>query len=63
MKHMQLTRLLCAITTFLIVLSSSLHSEESRDGFVEMFNGKDLAGWQTTGNWVVEENNVITLKR
>jgi len=30
-------------------------------GFVEMFNGKDLTGWQTTGNWVVEENNIITL--
>ncbi len=29
--------------------------------FVEMFNGKDLTGWRTKGNWVVEENNVITL--
>jgi hypothetical protein len=32
------------------------------DGFVEMFNGRDLTGWQTTGNWVVEKDNVITLK-
>ena len=32
------------------------------DGFVKMFNGKDLSGWTTNGNWVVEENNVITLK-
>lgn len=31
-------------------------------GFKEMFNGKDLTGWQTTGNWVVEKDNVITLK-
>ena len=31
-------------------------------GFVEMFNGKDLTGWKTKGNWVVEKNNVITLK-
>ena len=30
--------------------------------FVELFNGKDLTGWQTTGNWVVEKDNVITLK-
>ncbi|HCQ78557.1 MAG TPA: hypothetical protein DIV46_01140, partial [Verrucomicrobiales bacterium] len=31
-------------------------------GFVELFNGKDLTGWQTNGNWVVEKDNVITLK-
>ena len=31
-------------------------------GFTQMFNGKDLSGWQTTGNWVVEEKNIITLK-
>jgi hypothetical protein len=31
-------------------------------GFVEMFNGKDLTGWKTNGNWVVENENVITLK-
>jgi len=31
-------------------------------GFTQMFNGKDLTGWQTTGNWIVEENNVVTLK-
>ena len=32
------------------------------DGFRPMFNGKDLTGWQTTGNWIVEEGNVIALK-
>jgi hypothetical protein len=26
-----------------------------------MFNGKDLTGWKTTGNWVVEEGGVVTL--
>jgi len=31
-------------------------------GFVELFNGKDLTGWQTNGNWVVEKDNVVTLK-
>ena len=31
-------------------------------GFAEMFNGKDLTGWKTKGNWVVEDDNVITLK-
>jgi len=31
------------------------------DGFVPMFDGKTLEGWQTTGNWVVEEGGVVAL--
>ena len=31
-------------------------------GFKPMFNGKDLTGWNTSGNWVVEKCNTITLK-
>jgi hypothetical protein len=31
------------------------------DGFVTLFNGKDLTGWQPAINWVVEDG-VITLK-
>jgi hypothetical protein len=27
-----------------------------------MFDGKTLEGWQTTGNWIVEEDGVVTLK-
>lgn len=49
-----------------ILLTASLftlpaHSEET-DGFVNLFNGKDLTGWKTTGNWVIEEGNVLALK-
>ncbi len=32
------------------------------DGFVPMFDGKTLKGWQTTGNWVVEKDGSVTLK-
>jgi len=31
-------------------------------GFRPMFNGKDLRGWQTTGNWVVQDANTIALR-
>jgi len=31
-------------------------------GFVPMFNGKDLTGWQTTGNWIVEKDGTVALK-
>ena len=44
-----------------ITFSSSGLLAENEDGFVQMFNGKDLGGWKTTGNWVVEDDNVITL--
>jgi len=30
--------------------------------FKPMFNGKDLTGWQTTGNWIVEKDGSIALK-
>ena len=30
-------------------------------GFIPMFNGEDLSGWKTTGNWKVEEGGVVTL--
>ncbi|PHS03314.1 MAG: glycosyl hydrolase [Blastopirellula sp.] len=44
-----------------VLISSSLFAED-KDGFVQMFNGKDLTGWKTNGNWVIEEGNVLTLK-
>jgi hypothetical protein len=34
----------------------------AEEEFVPMFDGKSLDGWQTTGNWVVEEDGVVTLK-
>jgi hypothetical protein len=52
---------LSAFAALSLLLTNGLAAEEAADGFVEMFNGKDLTGWQTTGNWVVEEDNVITL--
>ncbi len=34
---------------------------EAEDGFVAMFDGKSLAGWQTAGNWVPEDGGVVAL--
>lgn len=36
--------------------------DDLQSAFVDMFNGKDLAGWKTTGNWVVEPDGSVTLK-
>jgi len=30
--------------------------------FVPLFNGKNLDGWKTTGNWIVEKDQTVTLK-
>jgi hypothetical protein len=32
------------------------------DASVTEFNGKDLTGWQTEGNWVVEPDGVLALR-
>lgn len=32
------------------------------EGFVPLFNGKDLTGWQTKGNWLVEDKGVLAIK-
>ncbi|NQT38211.1 MAG: DUF1080 domain-containing protein [Planctomycetes bacterium] len=37
-------------------------AEPDAQGFVSLFNGKDLTGLKTTGNWVVEEPGVVSLK-
>lgn len=45
-----------------LLAPAGLAEESSDDGFVEMCNGKDLTGWKTTGNWMIEEGNILTLK-
>jgi 3-keto-disaccharide hydrolase len=42
-------------------LAQGEEKPEATDGFAPMFDGKTLAGWQTTGNWVVEEAGVVAL--
>ncbi len=48
--------------TFALAASCSCLIAREDDGFVPMFNGKDLSGWQTTGNWVVKEGNIVALE-
>jgi hypothetical protein len=48
-------------TLVLGLLLTAHISLASEDGFRPMFNGKDLSGWKTTGNWKVEEGGIVTL--
>ncbi len=53
----------CLFAVLLFVTSCNEQNlkKSAADGFVEMFNGKDLTGWQTTGNWIVQKGNIVTL--
>ena len=47
----------------LFTLPTVARAKERDDtGFVPLFNGKDSAGWQTTGNWGFEPDGVVALK-
>ncbi len=50
--------LVCA----LVFTGGSSIARAEEDGFVPLFNGKDLTGWKTTGNWVVNKKGYVTLK-
>ncbi len=56
-------RMTCKEVTFRDILFTDLGPARPRDGFVPLFNGKDLSGWKThpqePGNWRVE-NGVLT---
>ncbi len=49
-----------------LCLAASAHAEDLHPaadaaGFVPLFNGKDLAGWKTTGNWLVDADGSVSL--
>jgi hypothetical protein len=35
---------------------------EDQEGWVSLYNGKDLHGWTTTGNWIAQENGVLLIQ-
>ena len=52
------TVLLCAVLT---AASTASADDQGQEGFVPLLSGKDLSGWNTTGNWIVEEGGVVGL--
>lgn len=58
------TKSMYGVILALLLCGASIHAETKstpEDGFVPLFNGKNLDGWKTTGNWVVEEDGTVTL--
>jgi hypothetical protein len=57
----------CLTITFGCLWACAVFAAEStdaraEDGFVTLFNGKDLTGWKTNGNWIVEDEGVLAIK-
>ena len=50
------------LSALVLGIAQIASSAEKDDGFVPLFNGKDLTGWKTTGNWMVEKDGTVTLK-
>ena len=46
---------------FCVLVALSVTSFAFADDFTRMFNGQDLTGWQTTGNWLVEDDDSVSL--
>ena len=58
MKKTILT-LLGAVLLALPVLGK--HHKKGKDGFVTLYNGKDLTGWKTTGNWIPQKDGSLLI--
>lgn len=58
------TKMKALLTVTLLLAVGLVQAKEAApdsEGFVPLFNGKNLDGWKTTGNWVVEEDGTVTL--
>jgi len=51
--------LICCVLA--LTVASPLAAAEAEEGLKPMFNGKDLTGWKTTGNWIVEKGGIVAL--
>jgi hypothetical protein len=56
-----MTKYTIAIAMITALLVSGAASADA-DGYSPMFNGEDFSGWQTTGNWVYEDDGTVTLR-
>ena len=37
-------------------------ARSAEDGFVELYNGKDLTGWVTEGNWIPQDDGSLLIQ-
>ena len=59
----------CGVVLIVVMTAGMLRSEPleahpdtSGEGWVKLYNGKDLTGWRTEGNWVPQPDGVLAIK-
>jgi len=62
MKTLFVYRLVCVAVFFTGLAVGGPLTLFAADDLVPLFNGRDLTGWMTEGNWVVEEDGVLSLQ-
>ena len=64
MKHKEFVMriVITAVATAVFLLLIAVVNADKKTGFVSLFNGKDLTGWKTTGNWLVQEGGVLAIE-
>ena len=50
-----------ALALFAFAAGNASAQDAAEDKSVALYNGKDLTGWNTTGNWVVEPDGVLAI--
>ena len=49
------------VSLLIVALLGTVHAAEDEQGFVSMFNGKDLTGWEgKPGGWWVEDGSIMS---
>lgn len=59
-----ITKIFTTVAMALLLFVTSVTAEATpgkNDDFVPLFNGKNLDGWKTKGNWIVEKDGTVTL--
>lgn len=55
-------RTVLALGAFVVAAIGHSFANADDDGFVKLYNGKDLSGWQTSGNWLPQEDGTLKIE-
>ncbi|MGB0769025.1 MAG: hypothetical protein ACPGYV_15110, partial [Phycisphaeraceae bacterium] len=64
-KPTMIALLLLPVLAMSLTMQRALGAAEAEsvdgDGFVHLFNGEDLTGWKTEGNWVAQDDGTLAI--
>ena len=54
--------ILSIITAVCLTVAITAKQQKDKDGFVTLYNGKDLTGWKTNGNWIPQKDGSLLIQ-